>query len=102
MPEVTNTNVALLAEIQKMLTPMQTRLDTLEKENQGLKSELEVARNSENIPTDTTPPVGGMGHWGSRAAVSVVLPTRPVVESPNDPSWKGRVAGVSGVAKDQS
>lgn len=95
-------NAELLAEIQKMLAPMQGRLDALETENRGLKQELDVARNAENIPTEITPPIGGMGHWGSRAAVSVVLPTRPVVESPNDPSWRGRIAGVGGVAKDQA
>ena len=74
-----------MAEMMTMIRGLSARLDSVMAENVALKASAEAQIAS-------TPQQGGTGYWGSRAARSVVLPTRPVQEDPDNLQWVGRVA----------
>lgn len=86
---------ALLAEA---MAPITKKLEEVEKQNKELQVEVANVRHGEAaIPAIVNPTTDS--YWGSRAARSVVLPTRPVTEDPNNPTWFGKVANIGPAQK---
>ena len=99
-PEVPTVTYDLIQEMMRTVKNMEAKMDAVVAENTILKEQVKAQTAEADLRALAPAADNSYSYLGSRAAVSVVLPTRPVMEDPGNPAWKGRVAGTGGRGKE--